>query len=204
VASASEVEEAVDSVLSEFGRTDVLVNAAGVIGAAGWEDRPTAKEMDWDVTYDVNVRGTVIACNVVSRHMKGRKTGKIVNISSHGGRSGSANNSAYGASKAAVIHLTQSYALELAPYDINVNAICPGSLWTPMHERFVKRIRRNDPAKSHMTLRQIFDQRIQELCPLGREQTPEDIGKAVAFFASDEAVNITGQALNVNGGTRMD
>ena len=100
--------------------------------------------------------------------------------------------------------LTQSYALELAPYDINVNAVCPGTLWTPMWERIAERRRRNDPSKSQMTNREIFDESIRRLCPLGREQTPEDVGKAVAFFASDDAFNITGQSLNVNGGIRMD
>ena len=88
---------------------------------------------------------------------------------------------AYGASKAAVIHLTQSYALDLAPYDINVNVICPGSLWTPMWERIAERSRRNQPALAHLTPRQIFEKAIRERCPLGREQTPEDIGKAAAF-----------------------
>jgi NAD(P)-dependent dehydrogenase (short-subunit alcohol dehydrogenase family) len=204
VASAAEVEEAVDAIVSEFGRIDVLVNAAGVIGAPGWEDSQTNREVDWDITFDVNVKGTVIVSDVVSRHMKARKSGKIVNIASHGGRRGGANISAYGASKAAVIHLTQSYALELAQYDLNVNAVCPGTLWTPMWERIAERTRRIDPVKSHMTTREIFDEAIRERCPLGREQTPEDIGKAVAFFASDDAYNITGQSLNVNGGTRTD
>ena len=109
-----------------------------------------------------------------------------------------------GASKAAVIHLTQSFALDLAPYNINVNAICPGTIWTPMLQRITERTKRNDPSKRDLTPRQIFDESIQQRCPLGREQTPEDIGKAVAFFASDDAYNITGQALNVNGGTRMN
>ncbi len=128
----------------------------------------------------------------------------IVNIASQGGRQGMAGGAAYGASKAAVIHLTQSYALDLAPFNINVNAVCPGTLWTPMWERIARRIKRNDPSKAHLTPRQIFEDAVRQRCPLGREQTPEDIGKAVAFFASDDAINITGQALNVNGGIRMD
>ena len=164
------------TVQEEFDRIDVLVNAAGVIGAPGWEDSPTAREVDWDITFDVNVKGTVIVSDAVSRHMKARRSGKIVNIASHGGRRGGPNISAYGASKAAVIHLTQSYALELAPNDLNVNAVCPGALWTPLWEQITERTRRNDPAKSHMTTREIFDEAIRERCPLGREQTPEDIG----------------------------
>jgi NAD(P)-dependent dehydrogenase (short-subunit alcohol dehydrogenase family) len=94
--------------------------------------------------------------------------------------------------------------LQLAPHNINVNVVCPGTIWTPMWERIAERNRRNDPQKADLTGRQIFDQAILERCPLQREQTPEDIGKAVAFFASDDAFNITGQSLNVNGGTRMN
>ena len=73
-----------------------------------------------------------------------------------------------------------------------------------MWERIAERNRRIDPEKNQLTGRQVFEMAIQERCPLGREQTPEDIGKAVAFFASDDAINITGQSLNVNGGTIMN
>lgn len=73
-----------------------------------------------------------------------------------------------------------------------------------MWERIAERTRRNDPSQRSLTTREIFDQAIKERCPLGREQTPEDIGKAAVFFASDDAVNITGQSLNVNGGMRMN
>ena len=204
VTSHDQVRRLVDECIAHFGGIDILVNAAGVIGAPGFEDTTSNREEDWDLTFDVNVKGTVFACEAVAAHMKEKRNGKIVNISSHGGRSGLPGLSAYGASKAAVIHLTQSFALELAPYNINVNAVCPGTLWTPMWERIAERTRRNDPSKRHMTTRQIFDEAIQERCPLKREQTPEDVGKAVAFLASDDAFNITGQSLNVNGGTRMN
>ena len=203
VTSSTQLQEMVQAVLAEFGRIDILVNAAGVIAAPGFEDTTRSREVDWDLTYSVNVKGTVLTSDAVAEHMKERRSGKIVNISSHGGRDG-AGGGAYGASKAAVIHLTQSFALELAPYDINVNVICPGSIWTPMWERIAERFRRNDPTKKDMTTREIFDATIQDRCPLKREQTPEDMGKAVAFFASDDAYNITGQSLNVNGGMRMN
>ena len=204
VTSRSQLQETVAAILSELSRIDVLVNVAGVIAAAGYEDTTTSREEDWDVTFAVNVKGTVLASEVVAEHMKERAGGKIVNIASHGGRGGAADGGAYGASKAAVIHLTQSFALQLAPHNINVNAVCPGTIWTPMWERIAERHRRNDPAKAHLTGRQIFEEAIRDRCPLKREQTPEDIGKAVAFFASDDAFNITGQSLNVNGGTRMN
>ena len=204
VTNAAQLQETVEALLADFGRLDILVNAAGVIAAAGFEDTTASREEDWDLTYAVNVKGTVLASWAVAEHMKERRSGKIVNISSHGGRGGGAGGGAYGASKAAVIHLTQSFAMDLAPHNVNVNVVCPGTIWTPMWEQIAERFRRNDPAKSHMTARQIFDDAIQARCPLKREQTPEDIGKAVAFFASDDAMNITGQSLNVNGGTRMN
>ena len=202
VTDAPELSALVGAILADFGRIDILVNAAGVIGAPGYEDTLTTREADWDITYNVNVKGTALATDAVAPHMKERRSGKIVNIASHAGRSG-AGGGAYGASKAAVIHLTQSYALDLAPHNINVNVVCPGTIWTPMWERIAIRNQRNNPAQRHLTPRQIFDAAIRERCPLGREQTPEDIGKAVAFFASDDAHNITGQSLNVNGGIRM-
>ena len=204
VTDSAEIDRMVAGVIERFGRIDVLVNAAGVIGAPGFEDATTSREEDWDITFDVNVKGTALTSDAVAAHMKERRSGKIVNIASQAGRGGGGGGGAYGASKAAVIHLTQSYALDLAPYDINVNVICPGSLWTPMWERIAERGRRNNPDLAHLTPRQIFERSIRERCPLGREQTPEDIGKAAAFLASDDAVNITGQSLNVNGGIRMD
>ncbi len=204
VTGQDQLHEIVDAVLSDFGHIDILVNAAGVIGAPGFEDTTTSREEDWDLTFDVNVKGTALASDAVSPHMKERRFGKIVNIASHAGRGGGAGGGAYGASKAAVIHLTQSYAMELAPFNINVNVVCPGTIWTPMWERIGVRAQRNNPEQRHLTPREIFEAAILERCPLGREQTPEDIGKAVAFLASDDAMNITGQSLNVNGGTRMN
>ena len=204
VTKRERLQETVKAILSRLSRIDVLVNVAGVIAATGFEDTVTSREEDWDVTFTVNVKGTVLASEVLAEHMMERGAGKIINIASHAGRVGGAGGGAYGASKAAVIHLTQSFAMQLAPHNINVNVVCPGTIWTPMWERIAERNRRNDPKKANLTGRQIFEEAIRDRCPLKREQTPEDIGKAVAFFASDDAFNITGQALNVNGGTRMN
>lgn len=204
VTNSTQLKAVVDEAVAYFGHIDVLVNAAGVIGAPGFEDTTGSREIDWDMTFDVNVKGTVLTSEAVAEHMKTRRSGKIINIASHAARGGSAGGGAYGASKAAVVHLTQSFALQLAPDNINVNVLCPGTLWTPMWEQIAERRLRNDPTAAHMTGRQVFDEAIAERCPLGREQTPEDIGKAAAFFASDDAINITGQSLNVNGGIRMN
>ncbi|MDP2948562.1 MAG: SDR family NAD(P)-dependent oxidoreductase [Chloroflexota bacterium] len=204
VTKEASVRKMVDEVLAAFGKIDILVNSAGVIGASGFEETTTSREEDWDITYQVNVKGTVLALEAVAEHMKARRYGKIVNIASHGGRQGGPGGGAYGASKAAVIHLTQSFAMDLAPYNINVNSICPGAIWTPMFEQIAQRQKRNDPTLKDLTPRQIFERLIEQRCPLKREQTPEDMGKMAAFLASEDATNITGQAINVNGGARMN
>jgi NAD(P)-dependent dehydrogenase (short-subunit alcohol dehydrogenase family) len=92
----------------------------------------------------------------------------------------------------------------LAPYNINVNAICPGLLWTPLWERLAARNRSGDQQLEGLTEREVFERRVAASIPLGREQTPEDIGKLAAFLASEDARNITGQSINVDGGARMN
>ena len=204
VTKTDELDVMVRDLLDEYGRIDVLVNSAGVIGAPGFEDTTRSRVEDWELILDVNVKGTVQTIEAVMPHMQERRSGKIVNVASHSARGAAPGNAAYGSSKAAVLHLTYSYATELAPYNINVNVVNPGTIWTPMWERIAERVRRLDPSKRNMTTRQIYDDAIEQRCPLKRGQTPEDIGMAVAFFASEDAKNITGQSLNVNGGTRMD
>lgn len=204
VTSQESVEQMVKDTLAHFGRIDILVNNAGVIGAPGWEQRERHNEEDWNLIYEVNVKGVARVTDAVSPHMKARRYGKIINIASHGGRRGGAGISPYGISKAGVIHLTQSSALELAPYNINVNSICPGTLWTDMWQRIAVRTSLSPQNTQGLTPRQIFDRSIQQRMPLGREQTPEDIGYMAAFLASDYAKNITGQAINVNGGAVMN
>ena len=132
-------------------------------------------------------------------HFVERGSGKIVNIASIAGRRGGAWIAPYNASKAGVISLTQSQAMELGPHNINVNAICPGLIWTDIWHT-IGGASYGDDAAALQERRKRFDTTIEKNCPLGREQTPEDIGKAAAFLASQDARNITGQALNVDGG----
>jgi NAD(P)-dependent dehydrogenase (short-subunit alcohol dehydrogenase family) len=134
--------------------------------------------------------------------MVGRRYGKIVNIASIAGRRGSDRNPPYNVSKAGVISLTQGQSLELASHNINVNAICPGLLWTPMWERITAR-NAMSPNPEGKTQRELFEDYVASSTPLGREQTPEDIGNLAAFLASDFSENITGQAINVSGGSHM-
>lgn len=189
-----------DAVLERFGSIDILVNNAGVAGAPGWHHESDSREDDWIACYEVNVKGTMNTTSAVAPAMKRESSGKIVNIASIAGREGRPAHPHYSASKAAIINYTQSLAIDLGPYNINVNAVCPGLLWTPMWVQVGERYARHNRAYADMEPRAVFDRMISEIIPLGREQTPEDIGDCVTFLASDDASAITGQAVNVDGG----
>jgi len=204
VTNRASVDEMVAEVVRCFGKIDILVNNAGIVGAPEWIDAPSSREVDWDEAYQVNVKGVVLCSEAVAEHMKGQRSGKIINISSGAGRLGSPWFPHYSASKAAVINWTQAHAIQLGPYNINVNCICPGVIWTPMWETIARRRIRRSAEFEGLAPREAFEKLVAPANPLEREQTPEDIGWVVAFFASDYARNITGQALNVNSGSKMN
>ncbi len=199
VTDTQSVQAAVQQALTARGGLDILVNNAGV---APVHTGSEADEEDWDRCYEVNLKGIWKVSQAVVPHFLERGAGRIVNIASIAGRRGSAWITPYNASKAGVISLTQSQAMELGPQNINVNAICPGLIWTDIW-RGLGSADQGDGAGVNER-RQRFDTIIESSCPLRREQTPEDIGKAAAFLASDDARNITGQALNVDGGIVMN
>jgi len=197
-------DDMVEVALEEFGQLDVLVNNAGVGGSEGFTKRKTPTVEDWQATFDVNVYGIVNATQSVESYMVERGYGKIINIASIAGRGGRPGFATYAASKAAAINVSQAWAFKLAPHGINVNAVCPGLIWTPLWESIAEWRRSTDQQNSGLTPRQVFQRTVAEMVPLGREQTVEDVGKAVAFLASDRARSITGQALNVDGGIRQN
>jgi len=202
VTNERSVDAMVAKALKAFGRIDILVNNAGIQAPPGMPfTRNTPK--DWDLVYDVNVKGTFIMTKAVAASMIKRKSGKVVNIASIAGQLPSPTSPPYSISKAGAIAITKITARDLAAHNINVNAICPGFLWTPFWHVLSKEVRRVDANYAKMTDRQVFDARLNAVTPLKREQTPEDIGWAAVFLCSEEARNITGQSLNVDGGVYM-
>jgi len=182
VSKSSEVDAAVKQVLSKLGKIDILVNNAGISLTSKVANMT---EEIWDRTLDVNLKGVFLCCHAVIPYMKERKYGKIINIASILALRGSVYYAHYGATKAGVVAFTQGLAIELGPHNINVNAIGPGIIDTPMAEGDVE---------------SEFRQRLIKGIPLRRIGTPRDIANAALFLASDEATYITGQCLYVCGG----
>ncbi len=199
VTDQASVESAVARVISEWGALDILVNNAGVSSApnrTGGEDR----EEDWNITFEINVKGAVRCCEAVESHMKERRYGKIVNVASMAGHSGRRSGGAYAVSKAAVLRYTKGLAESLAPFNVNVNAICPGAVWSRFQEAGALARQREDTSLAGQDPQDIFRSRYEPITPLGRVQTPEDIGKMAVFLTSEDARNVTGQCVHVDGG----
>ena len=203
VADAAQVKEMVDQTVAHFGKIDILVNNAGTI--AGKDRVPVVDlaEEDWDRVQRVNVKGIFLCSQAVARHLIAQGTGgKIINMSSVTGKRGSARFAAYSASKFAVIGFTQSLACELAPYQVNVNAICPGLVDT---ERFGHLASVLMPANLSADERLAeYARRSEAAVPIGRLAEGADVAKMAAFLASDEAAYLSGVSITVSGGTVMD
>lgn len=146
--------------------------------------------------FNINVRGVYWIIQASLPHLIKNGNGRIINISSQAGKSGEANNSVYSASKFALIGLTQSLAIELAPFNITVNAVCPGTIETEMYNNAVHKF----SAISNITPDQYSNELVKQI-PLGRIGKPQDIASLVAFLASEEASYITGASIPVNGGS---
>lgn len=195
VTDAALVESMVDTVSAKLGSIDILCNNAGVIDSGLVVD---TTEAQWDSVMDVNVKGVFLCSKAVIPGMIQRGLGRIVNISSGAGKHGEARLAAYCASKFAVLGFTQSLALELAPHGITVNAICPGKLMTSI---WLDHILDDHTEAQGQQRVSIFNDCVSQSTPLGRPQTPQDIGDAVVYLAC--ADNVTGVALNVSGDSTM-
>jgi 3-oxoacyl-[acyl-carrier protein] reductase len=188
VTSRDQVEAAVRSAEQEFGRIDILVNNAG-ISIYGAIDAIT--DPDWHKVIDVNLTGVFLCTQIVVEGMKARRYGRIVNIGSLAGKVGGLltpfgqmASPSYAASKGGVMAMTKTLAKDLGRYNITVNALAPGPIWTPMIESV------NPDLLKFLT----------DLVPLGRLGQPEDVAYSVAFLASDEASWISGHWLDLDGG----
>ncbi len=201
VTDAESVRAGVEQAIAQRGRVDILVNNAGVLGQHYGGD--AIMPSDFDMCYEVNLKGMWTMSSALVPHFRANESGKIVNIASIAGRHGRADIPHYAASKAGAISLTQSMALDLARSNVNVNAVCPGRLWTNMW-RQLEAMAAGDDTPEVVERRRTFEMMLERDAPLGREQTPQDVGRAVAFLASEDARNITGQSLNVDGGIEMD
>jgi len=202
VTSAADVKAMVDRTRETFGKIDILVNNAGMAAPPGMPFTNNTEE-DWDRTFAVNTKSVFLTCRAIAPHFIERKAGRIINIASIAGPLAAVTMPAYSVAKQGVITFTRIVAKELAQHRVTVNAICPGVLWTDFWQKLAAHLAETNPAFKGMTARQVFDKRVADITPMKREQTPEDIGWAAVFIASDEARNITGQALNVDGGVVM-
>ena len=187
VSQTAEVEALVAAVVAEFGRIDILVNNAGIT-----RDNLLFKmtDEDWDAVINVNLRSAFLMSRECQKHFVKQKYGKIVSLSSRSalGNRGQAN---YAASKAGIMGLTATLAIELGPYGVNVNAVAPGYIATAMTDATARRVGLDPEELKKLAADQT---------PVRRVGEPEDIAATVAFLAADESSFISGQTIQVNGG----
>jgi meso-butanediol dehydrogenase / (S,S)-butanediol dehydrogenase / diacetyl reductase len=195
VSVESDVRAVVERAVSAFGAVDHLVNNAGTITIAPLVE---ITEEEWDRVIDVNLKGVFNGLKCVLPHMIARASGSIVNIASQAGKRGNRYIAHYNASKAGVISLTQTAALEAAP-NVRVNCVCPGIINTSLQEQEYDVV----SAITGKDREEIKAEWIASM-PLGRFQEVSDVAEAVLFLASDQANQMTGEALNVSGGMVMD
>ena len=197
IARVSDIDDLISRTVEAFGRIDILVNDAGVTKPLGFFE---VTEADWDWMYSVNARGLFFCMQRVAREMVNQRAGKIVNIASIAGKGfRGTSNIAYAGTKGAVIAMTRIGASQLARYNINVNAICPGATRTNLLEMGLM-----EAVNKRKITREEAMRRMEATIPLGRSNSPDDIANMAAFLASSEADNITGQSFNVDGGLMWD
>jgi NAD(P)-dependent dehydrogenase (short-subunit alcohol dehydrogenase family) len=182
VADEASVRAMAERVLAHFGRIDILVNNAGIEGQGAVIEMDAAA---WDRVMHVNLRGPMLCCKHVGPHMLGRRRGKVINVASVLATRVARFMSPYSASKAGLVQLTRTLALEWIRSNVQVNAICPGYFLTPMNEEFFR-----TPAGDKLRSR----------LPIGRLGEPREIEGAVVFLASDASSYVTGTTLYVDGG----
>ena len=199
VTNPEQVREMVGRVAAELGRIDILVNNAGLALVSGKKNLWEMDDEEWLGEIDVNLNGVYHCCKAVARAFVERgEGGRIINISSLAGRVAQPQYGGYTPAKFAVIGLTQMLALELAPHNVTVNAVCPGSTDTDMMDGTFRRTGERMGLPFEM-----IKQGVKRFIPLGRQADPAEIASVVAYLASPASAYITGQAINVDGGIVM-
>ena len=195
VSNRASVASLVDRVEKELGPIDILVNNAGVSEIMPFLE---VDDASWERHMKVNLKGTFLCSQAVLKKMVPRNRGKIINISSQSGKQGNSQYQAYCASKFGIIGLTQSMAVEFAGNNININAICPGVVWTGLWDTMAP----DYAAKRNIPVDQVKAYMAGKI-PLGRLCEPDDVAGVAAFLASHDADYMTGQAINLTGGLIM-
>ena len=189
VADRAQVGSAFGQILAEYGRIDVLYNNAGCNSSGSVLD---ATEDDWDRSFAVNAKGTFLCSRAAGRLMVAAGSGSIINQGSVAALVGIANFASYCASKGAVVALTRSMSVDLAPRNVRVNAICPGTVYTPLMEPML-RARGNGDLAAGLAM-------TTAKYPIGRLGTPAEIAAVALFLASDDSSFLTGSVITADGG----
>jgi NAD(P)-dependent dehydrogenase (short-subunit alcohol dehydrogenase family) len=183
VSNKSDVEAMVKDVLEKFGNIDILVNNAGILRTGNAE---VLDKKDWDKVIEVNLTGQFLCAQAVGRQMTKQKSGSIINIASIAGLGGYASSVPYSASKAGVILMTKTLAVEWGKHNVRVNTICPGVFATDMTDSYLKDKQFKDMIKNKV--------------PLGRPAKPDELVGTVVYLASKASEYMTGHALVIDGG----
>ena len=204
VTQEAEVKALFDRAVQEFGRVDIVVANAAILIA---EPIAEADAEKWRAVMNVNLFGYFLVTKHACRIMKQQRSGSIININSKSGKKGSAANSAYAASKFGGVGHTQSVALEMAPFNIRCNAICPGNLlesplWTDPNKGLFIQYLRAGKVPGAKTIEDVCQAYVNQV-PMKRGCSYDDVCNAVVFFASEQSSYITGIALSVTGGQEM-